>query len=147
MAYRAGFTSRTKARKRALDVLFEADQKGCGDTAVGLLDILEQRKEVTAAQTPLPAYAIEAVQGVAEHIEQIDELLATYSQGWTLARMPGVDRAALRLGTWEILFNDDVDANVAIDEAITIVKALSTDDSANFVNGLLGTIKTLQGLV
>ena len=85
-------------------------------------------------------YAREIVDGVTDHREEIDELIATYSQGWTIERMPNVDRALLRLASWEILFNDDVPTPVAIDEAVELAKEYSTDDSSRFVNGVLGKI-------
>lgn len=85
-------------------------------------------------------YARQIVVGVTEHGDEIDELLATYSQGWTIPRMPAVDRALLRIGIWEILFNDDVPDSVAIAEAVESARLHSTDDSAGFVNGVLGRI-------
>lgn len=131
--------ARTKARKRALDVLFEADQRG-SDASVLLADrIVEPGTEAS-----LPQYAVDLVEGVLAHRERIDELLETYSHGWTLTRMPAVDRALLRLATWEILYNDDVPDAVAIDEAVDLAKALSTDESPGFVNGLLGRILELK---
>ncbi len=129
--------ARTKARKRALDVLFEADQRRI-DPA-GLL-----HDRVGAADPPLPEYAVTLVEGVQAHGEQIDELLATYSQGWSLQRMPPVDRAILRLGTYELLWEPDVPDAVAVDEAVDLARALSTDDSPAFVNGLLGRLLSLK---
>ncbi len=125
--------ARSKARKRALDVLFEADQRGIDPVA-----LLAERLE--RADPPVPEYAVQIVQGVSEHRERIDELLATYAQGWSVERMPGVDRAVLRVGTWELLFNDDVPDPVAIDEAVELAHLLSTDESPAFVNGLLGRL-------
>ena len=136
-------SARSKARRRALDVLFEADQKG-RTSAEGLLDLLGQREQVTVAQGPFPAYASEIVKGVAAHRSQIDELLTTYSQGWTLERMPVVDRCILRLGTWELLYNDEVPDAVAVDEAVALAAELSTDESPSFVNGLLGRLLELK---
>lgn len=137
-------SARSKARRRALDVLFEADQKGRDRDEADLLALLEERKSVTVAQGAFPAYAVEIVEGVAAHLEQIDELLTTYSQGWSLERMPVVDRCILRLGTWELLHNDDVPDAVAIDEAVNLATELSTDDSPTFVNGLLARILDLK---
>src|SRR3954471_19581861 len=127
-------SARSKARKRALDTLFEADQRG--------IDPLKLIAERTAAGgfTPLPEYAVTLVEGVSENSERIDELLSTYAHGWTLDRMPAVDRAVLRLGTWELMFNDDVPDAVAIDEAVDLARSLSTDDSPGFVNGLLARL-------
>ncbi|MFC7406177.1 transcription antitermination factor NusB [Georgenia alba] len=135
--------ARTKARRRALDVLFEADQKGIA-AAADLLDLLAQRRAVTLAQTPIPEYAVEIVEGVVAHLDRIDELLSTYSQGWTLERMPVVDRCLLRLGAWELLYNDDVPDAVAVDEAVHLAAELSTDDSPAFVNGVLGRLLELK---
>lgn len=136
-------SARSKARRRALDVLFEADQKG-RTSAEDLLDLLGQREQVTVAQGPFPPYAGEIVKGVAAHRSQIDELLTTYSQGWTLERMPVVDRCILRLGTWELLYNDEVPDAVAVDEAVALAAELSTDESPAFVNGLLGRLLELK---
>jgi N utilization substance protein B len=126
--------ARSKARKRALDILFEADQRG-----VDAVTLMAGR----AAEDPervIPAYSVELVEGVSERSERIDELLSTYSHGWTIERMPAVDRAVLRLGAWELMFNDDVPDAVAIDEAVELARLLSTDDSPNFVNGLLARL-------
>jgi N utilization substance protein B len=92
----------------------------------------------------VPEYAATAVEGVVANRERIDELLATYAQGWTLERMPAVDRAVLRLGAWELLFNDDVPDAVAIDEAVELARSLSTDDSPGFVNGLLARLLAVK---
>jgi N utilization substance protein B len=88
----------------------------------------------------VPEYAATAVEGVVANRERIDELLRTYAQGWTLERMPAVDRAVLRLGAWELLFNDEVPDAVAIDEAVELARTLSTDQSPVFVNGLLARL-------
>lgn len=136
--------ARTKARRRALDVLFEADQKGRGDTADDLLALLEERKQITVAQGPFPPYAAEIVTGVAAHGGEIDELLRTYSQGWSLERMAAVDRAILRLGAWELLYNEDVPDAVAVDEAVNLATELSTDESPSFVNGLLARLMEIK---
>jgi transcription antitermination protein NusB len=93
----------------------------------------------------VPEYAATVVEGVVAHRERIDELLRTYAQGWTLERMPAVDRAVLRLGAWELLFNDEVPDAVAIDEAVELARSLSTDDSPGFVNGLLARLMAVKG--
>ena len=129
--------ARSKARKRALDVLFEADQRGLDAVAV-----LAER--VRRADPPVPEYAVEIVEGVTAQRERIDELLATYAQGWTVDRMPGVDRALLRLSAWELLYNDDVPDAVAIDEAVELARSLSTDESPAFVNGLLARLLAVK---
>lgn len=125
--------ARSKARKRALEVLFEADQRRI-DPLVVLAD------RIARAEPPIPQYTSDAVEGVAAHREQIDELLATYAHGWTIDRMPGVDRSVLRLGAWELIYNDDVPDAVAIDEAVELARILSTDESPGFVNGLLARL-------
>lgn len=96
--------------------------------------------EVEPERNPTWVYAREIVAGVVDHRVEIDELIETYSQGWSLERMPHLDRAILRIAVWELLYNADVPAGVAIDEAVEAAKSMSTDDSARFVNGLLGTI-------
>lgn len=131
--------ARTKARKRALDVLFEADQR-----ELAPIELLAQRIAQPGAETALPEYSVELVEGVVAEQGRIDELLATHAHGWTIERMPAVDRALLRLGTWEILFNDDVPDAVAVDEAVELARSLSTDESPAFVNGLLGRIIDLK---
>ena len=129
--------ARSKARKRALDVLFEAEQRGIDPLAV-------IRERVGATTSPVPEYAVTIVEGVVARRERIDELLSTYSQGWTVDRMPAVDRAALRIGVFELLWCDDVPDPVVIDEAVELVKQLSTDDSPSFVNGLLARLLALK---
>ena len=140
MAQRAGpdrIGARSKARKRAIDVLFEADQRG-----LPALEVLAARE--TAADPALNPYTVTMVQGVVAQRDRLDELISTYAQGWTLQRMPAVDRALLRLGAWEILFNDEVPDAVAVDEAITLARSLSTEDSPSFVAGLLGRLIDLK---
>ncbi|MGO4691010.1 transcription antitermination factor NusB [Glaciibacter sp. 2TAF33] len=131
-------SARTKARKRAIDILYVADVR-----QITIAQSLATEAERAASEPNRAAswlYAREIVDGVVDHRDEIDELIETYSQGWTLARMPIIDRAILRIGIWEILFNDAVPHAVAIDEAVEAAKVLSTDDSAGFVNGLLGRI-------
>ena len=129
--------ARHKARKRALDVLFEADLRG-SDPLVTLEETRQRRME--AGEPELPEYAVELVTGVTAHRERIDELLSTYSLGWTVERMPAVDRNLLRIGVYELLWGE-VPPAVAIDEAVELTTELSTDDSPSFVNGLLGRIQ------
>ncbi len=131
--------ARTKSRKRALDLLFEADQRG-----VNVQGLLVERLARPMAQTALPEYAVTLVEGVVRNWSEINDLLATYSQGWTVERMPAVDRAILRLATWEIVHSDEVPVAVAISEAVAMAKELSTDDSPAFVNGLLGRIAEIR---
>lgn len=131
-------SARSKARKRALDMLFQADVR-----REDLAAIVEAEARRAAGEPERAAswlYAREIVDGVADHREEIDELIASYAQGWTLDRMPNVDRALLRLSSWEILHNPEVPTAVAIDEAVELAKEYSTEDSARFVNGVLGKI-------
>jgi len=125
--------ARTKARKRALDVLFESEVRG-----LPLDGTLEER--LATQDPPIGDYSVELVRGVREHQEQIDQLLTTYSQGWTLDRMPSVDRNVLRLGVFELLYAEGVPDAVALSEAVAMVRELSTDESPGFVNGVLGGI-------
>lgn len=125
--------ARSKARKRALDVLFECEVRG-----LPLGSTLDER--VVAAEPPVHEYTVRLVHGIAEHQRRIDALVATYAQGWSLERMPAVDRNALRMGVYEILYVDEVPDAVAISEAMNLVRDLSTDDSPGFVNGVLGNV-------
>ncbi len=131
--------ARSKARKRALELLFEAEQRG-----LNIGDLLEQRVAVPTTQHPLPDYTVQLVRGVMERWNEINEVLTTYSHGWSLERMPSVDRAALRLGTWEIVWNDQVPDAVAIAEAVALVQGMSTDESPRFVNGLLARVAEIK---
>jgi transcription antitermination protein NusB len=125
--------ARTKARKHALDILFEADQR-----QVGMVGLLQQR--MADPEQITREYTVEIVEGVAANVVRIDELLMTYAHGWTIDRMPAVDRALLRMASWELLYNDDVPDAVAIDEAVLLARTLSTDESPGFVNGLLARL-------
>jgi N utilization substance protein B len=131
--------ARTKARKRALDLLFEAEQRG-----VNAADLLRERLAAPVTEAPLSEFTADLVMGVVEHWGQVDELIATYSQGWTLKRMPAVDRAILRLGAYEVLFSTDVPEPVAISEWVGLATELSTDDSPRFVNGLLARLAEVK---
>jgi len=132
-------SARSKARKRALDLLFEAEQRG-----VNADTLLNERIASPATQHSLNEYTVEIVRGVVAKWVQIDELLATYSQGWTVERMPAVDRAILRIGAWEVVFSDAIPDAVAISEAVALAKSLSTDDSPTFVNGLLSRLSEVK---
>ena len=131
--------ARTKARKRALDLLFEAEQR-----QVNVGGLLRERLAVPVTEAPLSEFTGELVTGVVEHWSQIDELIATYAQGWTRARRPAVDRAILRLGAYEVLYSTDVPEAVAISEWVGLATELSTDDSPKFVNGLLGRLAEVK---
>ena len=128
-------SARTKARKRALDILFASELRS--EDPVMALD-----RAIDAGEGPTNDYTATLVRGVAEHRERIDEVLSTYSKGWTLGRMPAVDRNVLRIGVYELLWgDDDVPDTVAVSEALHLVQDLSTDESPAFVNGLLGSIQ------
>ena len=129
--------ARSKARKRALDILFEAEQR---DSPV--LGLLAER--ISLGSPPVPGYAADLVRGVAAHAARIDELISRYAEGWTLDRMPAVDRNVLRIGIYELLWADDVPDAVAISEAVLLAQDLSTDASPAFVNGLLARIAELK---
>ena len=134
--------ARTKARARALDILFEADQRG-----VNAVTLLEERladRESRAGNNP---YTADLVRGVVEHWNDINAALTDYSQGWTIERMPAVDRALLRLGAWEVLWNDEIPDGVAISEAVALATELSTDESPSFVNGLLSRLAEVKATI
>ena len=130
-------SARSKARKRALDVLFESEARGVDPVATLAVRLAE-------AEPPVAEFTVELVEGVVAHQERIDELLTTYSRGWSLDRMPAVDRAVLRLGTFELLWRDDVPDAVVVDQAVELARLLSTDESPAFVNGLLGKLLDLK---
>jgi N utilization substance protein B len=128
--------ARRKARKRALDVLYEADLRDLppAEVLTGYLRRLEQ---------PRPEhldYAIGLVEGVAGHLDRIDELIGSYAEGWTLDRMPVVDRNLARIAVYELLYLDEIDDAVAITEAVELARQMSTDDSPRYLNGILGRI-------
>lgn len=129
--------ARTKARKRALDVLYQADLRGVDPVVV--MGELEGQSD-----GPLNPYTRVIVEGVTTHRTRIDDLLATYSSDWSLGRMPAVDRNLLRIGVWELLWADDVPSGVAISEAVTLSTDLSTDQSPKFINGVLGQIDDIR---
>ncbi|WP_345750211.1 transcription antitermination factor NusB [Microbacterium rhizophilus] len=131
-------SARTKARKRALDILFSADVRG--DRLSVALASEAKRAASEPAREASWLYAREIVDGVIDHAEEIDEQIATHSRDWKIDRMPAVDRALLRIATWEILHNDEVPTAVAIDEAVELAKEFSTDDSGAFVHGVLARI-------
>ncbi len=129
--------ARSRARKRALDVLYEAELRG-----LPVLDLLAER--ITIGDPPVPEYAAALVHGVTVHRERIDELIAEHAEGWTLDRMPPVDRNVLRIGVYELFWADDVPDGVAISEAVQLATDLSTDASPSFVNGLLARLADLK---
>ncbi|GGC82668.1 N utilization substance protein B [Tersicoccus solisilvae] len=130
-------SARGKARRRAFEILFEAEQR-----SLPTGEILALRRRNTEAT--YGEYTEQIIDGVISRQAEIDEYLTTYSQGWSLERMPSVDRVVLRVGAWELLFNDDVPDNVAVAEAVAMARELSTDDSPSFINGLLGRLQQLK---
>ena len=129
--------SRTKARLRALEVLFEADQRN-----EDYIEVLRRRRLYTVAQ--ISAYSEEIIRCVRDHDEEIREFVETYARDWSFERMPAVDRAVLRIGTWELLYNDEVPDAVAISEAVGLARVLSTNESPKFVNGLLDKLRQVK---
>lgn len=134
--------ARNKARKRAFQILFEAEQRGAAPTTV-MADWIRLAR-TDDRQPPVTEYTMQLVEGYAAHAARIDELLSGYSVGWTLDRMPVVDRNVLRLGTYELLWEDDVPDAVVLDEAVQLAKEFSTEESPGFVNGLLGRLLELK---
>jgi N utilization substance protein B len=129
---------RHQARKRAVDLLFEAEARGITPAeAAQLREALAQSQSDVSALNP---YTVTVARGVTQHAAHIDDLISTHLQGWTLERLPAVDRAILRVAVWELLHAEDVPEPVAVDEAVELAKHLSTDDSPGFVNGVLGQI-------
>jgi len=134
-------SARSKARKRALDILYEADMR-----ELAPLDVLATQtdRRATEGEPELNSYVTDLVQGVIANQERIDELLSTYSMGWSLDRMPAVDRSILRLSTYEVLYRDDIPDTVAISEAVALAQDLSTEESSSFVNGLLARLSEVK---
>ena len=128
--------ARRKARKRALDVLLEADLRDLPPPEV-LVTYLER---IAKPHPEHLAYAIVLIEGVAKHLDRIDELIASYAEGWTIDRMPVVDRNLARIAVYELLYVGEIDDPVAISEAVELAKQMSTDDSPRFLNGILGRI-------
>ncbi|MFB7250734.1 transcription antitermination factor NusB [Microbacterium sp. NPDC056234] len=130
--------ARTKARKRALDILFSSDVRG---DAIGVTLAAEAKRAASEpAREASWLYAREIADGIVDHQDEIDEQITTHSRDWKIERMPAVDRALLRIAVWEILYNDQVPTAVAIDEAVELAKEFSTDDSGAFVHGVLARV-------
>ncbi len=129
---------RHHARKRAVDLLFEAEARGLSPAEV--VEVRTALSDANSEVAPLHPYSAAAARGVGEHLAHIDDLISSHLQGWTLDRLPAVDRAILRVAVWELLYADDVPEPVAVDEAVELAKDLSTDDSPGFVNGVLGQV-------
>ncbi|MFI1101535.1 MULTISPECIES: transcription antitermination factor NusB [Streptomyces] len=134
--------ARNKARKRAFQILFEADQRG--ESVQTVLADWVRHSRSDDRQPPVNEYTMQLVEGYAQYVARIDDLISTYSVDWTLDRMPVVDRNILRLGTYELVWEDETPDAVVIDEAVQLAKEFSTDDSPAFVNGLLARFKELK---
>lgn len=132
-------SARSKSRKAALDLLFEADIRG-----TNAVETLVLRDIVDSDSKPIREYTRELVHGVAEKRRKIDELITTYAQGWDMDRLPTVDRNILRIGIFEILWSETIPDGVAIDEALILAQELSTDESAGFIHGVLGRISSIK---
>ncbi len=135
-------SARSKARKQTLDLLYESDIRGSD-----LLELLISRDVVEEGPDarPIREYTKSLVEGVAAHKRKIDELISTYAQGWDMDRLPAVDRNILRLGIYEILWVAELEDGIVIDEALTLAKDLSTEDSAGYIHGVLGRIASIKG--
>ena len=129
---------RHQARKRAVDLLFEAEARGLSPLEV--VDVRTALAEAKPEVAPLHPYTAAVARGISEHAAHIDDLITAHLQGWTLDRLPAVDRAILRVSVWELLYADDVPEPVAVDEAVELAKQLSTDESPGFINGVLGQV-------
>ena len=134
-------SARSKARKQALDLLYEADIRSA--SALDLLTLRDIEVEGPDAR-PIREFTKLLIVGVTENKRKIDELIATYAQGWDMDRLPAVDRNILRLGIYEIVWSSDLDDGIAIDEALTLAKDLSTDESAGYIHGVLGRISSIK---
>src|SRR3954469_14109229 len=138
MPDRRGDRGRHQARKRAVDLLFEAEARGI--TAAEVAEARNALAEKDSDVSSLNPYTVTVARGVTENAAHVDDLISSHLQGWTLDRLPAVDRAILRVAVWELLHADDVPEPVAVDEAVELAKRLSTDDSPGFVNGVLGQV-------
>ena len=134
-------SARSKARKQALDLLYEADIRGAS-----ALELLQSRDVVEEGPDarPIREFTKELISGVSENTRKIDELITTYAQGWDMDRLPAVDRNILRLAIYEIVWSTDLADGIAIDEALTLAKGLSTDESAGYIHGVLGKISSIK---
>ena len=134
-------SARSKARKQALDLLYEADIRG--GSALEFLQTRDVAEEGPDAR-PIREFTKELITGVSENSRKIDELITTYAQGWDMDRLPAVDRNILRLGIYEIVWSTELADGIAIDEALTLAKELSTDESAGYIHGVLGKISSIK---
>ena len=134
-------SARSKARKQTLDLLYEADIRSTSAAdLLALRDVIEEGPDAR----PIREFTKLLIAGVTENRRKIDELISTYAQGWDMDRLPAVDRNILRLGIYEIVWSADLDDGIAIDEALTLAKELSTDESAGYIHGVLGRISSIK---
>jgi N utilization substance protein B len=134
-------SARSKARKQTLDLLYEADIRGSSASELMVLrDVVEEGHDAT----PIRDFTRALVTGVSDNKRKIDELITTYAQGWDMDRLPAVDRNILRLGIYEIVWSEDLDDGIAIDEALNLARELSTDESAGYIHGVLGRISSIK---
>jgi N utilization substance protein B len=138
MADRKADKGRHQARKRAVDLVFEAEAQGL--TSAEVADARIALAEANSDVSVLNPYTVTVARGVTANAAHVDELITSHLQGWTLERLPAVDRAILRVAVWELLHAEDVPEPVAVDEAVELAKELSTDESPGFVNGVLGQV-------
>ena len=136
--------ARSKARKQALDLLFEADIRGTSVMDTLSARLLQSTQEEGSDARPIREYAHALISGVTERRRKIDELISTYAQGWDMDRLPAVDRNILRIAIFEILWANEIPDPVAIDEALNLAKLLSTDESAGYIHGVLGRISSIK---
>lgn len=137
-------SARSKARKQTLDLLYETDIRGTNLLeTLALRDVVEEGPDAR----PIREYTKELVTGISENRRKIDELITTYAQGWDMDRLPAVDRNILRLGIYELLYVKDLPTSVAIDEAISLAKELSSDESSKYIHGVLGRIASLKDTI
>ncbi len=134
-------SARSKARKQTLDLLYEADIRGASASdLMALRDVIEEGPDAR----PIREFTKTLISGVSDNKRKIDELITTYAQGWDMDRLPAVDRNILRLGIFEIVWSDDLDDGIAIDEALNLARELSTDESAGYIHGVLGRISSIK---
>jgi transcription antitermination protein NusB len=134
-------SARSKARKQTLDLLYEADIRSVSASELlALRDVVEEGPDAR----PIREFTRELISGITSNRRKIDELISTYAQGWDMDRLPAVDRNILRLGIYEIVWSQDLDDGIAIDEALNLARELSTDESAGYIHGVLGRISTIK---
>tara|TARA_B110000503_G_scaffold142732_1_gene240638 strand:- start:4855 stop:5277 length:423 start_codon:yes stop_codon:yes gene_type:complete len=134
-------SARSKARKQTLDLLYEADIRSVSASELlALRDVVEAGPDAR----PIREFTRELISGITSNRRKIDELISTYAQGWDMDRLPAVDRNILRLGIYEIVWSQDLDDGIAIDEALNLARELSTDESAGYIHGVLGRISTIK---